>query len=149
MKKTSQAEAPAAPPSVGGLAPDRTHVAAFETESATVHVYRYPDGKQALRLHFRSGPDRLYEDFFHHCVVSEADLFALLLGAVQLTGGRRFAELAQAATGDPLNFQSFGVRGMHVPQERRATPRRKGSRLKRRPKAPVSPRRRGKGVTRG
>lgn len=145
MKKQSKA----APPVVDSqLSHDRNHIAAFETDSATVHVYRYENGKQALRLHFRSGPDRLFEDFFHHCVVTESDLFAVLLGMVQLLGASRLEEMAAAATGDPLNFQDYGVKAVHVQPERRAAPRGKGARLVRRPKRPVLARN-GKGVARG
>lgn len=148
MKKQLKAAAPPAASPIG-MFNDHTRVAVIDTDSASVHVYRYPDGKQAMRLHFRSGHDRLYEDFFHHCVVSEADLFGILLASVQLLGATRFKDLAAAATGDPLNFQDFGVKAVHVPEERRAAPRERGSRLKRRPKALVSARKRPKGVTRG
>lgn len=128
---------------------DATNVAHFDTDTCSVYVYRYPDDKKALRFHFRKGPERLYDDFFHHCVMEEPDLFASLLAMVNLLGPDRVEEMTGAAcSGDPAKFTKFGVRGIQVTPARRNSPRKQTARPPRKAKAARSRQGRGKGITR-
>lgn len=119
MKKTKKATVPF----------DRTdHTIAgdFQTDLGRVTAYRYVEqGQQALRFQIKHG--QVYEDFFHHVIMSDSYMLATLRALQLLLGPRKFAAYVASVQGkgpDPVVAPAVETRTPPVRSARAAIRRR-------------------------